>query len=519
MRPLGWLARQGLETVREACWVARCLPRLVLLLLAAGVGLWLAGHHLAATLSGTGLAGVLLWPVADADSWERLEDRVVLRRHRLVWAATAAAVGLSVPPRDPGSPSRVPRLAKAVCRDRVATLTIRLAPGQTLDDVDRAAPALAAAWGAHAVRVAPDGPSHAVLTLALRDALAEPSLTRYPAPVDDPANPAGLHTAGVEVGRALSGGPWTVDPRVHTLVAGMTGAGKASVMWSLLVGLAPAVRAGNLRLVGVELKAGMELTHAASLFSALATTPGEAVGVLEREAPSLASRAAAMAGTHRAHSPTPQDPHVLVVVDELAALTAYIPDPVLRRRADAALRLLLTQGRAPGWSVWAWVQDPRKDTVPMRNLFPTMIGLRLRDAYETEMVLGPTAATRSAPCHRISGDQPGTGYAVTEDGAVSKVRAHYATDDLIHTVAADYPTPHRLPPAVLTEPDEPHRATWPVARATSVGHEPAPEAASPEPTLDSAAPRPPPRKPRSPRQPRTASAPARRTNGWGGDAA
>jgi S-DNA-T family DNA segregation ATPase FtsK/SpoIIIE len=172
-----------------------------------------------------------------------------------------------------------------------------------------------------------------------------------------------------------------VDARAHTLVAGVTGAGKASVMWSLLIGLGPVVRAGLVRLVGVDLKAGMELTHARGMFSAVATTPEQAVAILEREADLLANRADTMAGHQRSHTPTPASPHVLVVVDELAALTAYIADPMLRRRADTALRLLLTQGRAPGVSVWAWVQDPRKDTVPMRNLFPHMFGLRIKYAY------------------------------------------------------------------------------------------------------------------------------------------
>ena len=258
---------------------------------------------------------------------------------------------------------------------------------------------------------------------------------------------AGHPLERVELGRALSGNPWTADARIHTLVAGMTGAGKGSVMWSLLVALAPAVHAGTVRLVGVDLKAGMELTHAPALFSALATTPEQAVAVLEREADLLTTRADRMAGQARAHQPTPADPHVLVVVDELAALTAYITDAQLRRRADTALRILLTQGRAPGWSVWAWVQDPRKDTVPMRNLFPQMVGLRLKDAFETEMVLGE-AATKTAPCHRIDPRHPGTGYAVAEDGSVSKVRAHYANDDLIHHINGQYPARHVLPGGV-----------------------------------------------------------------------
>ncbi len=105
--------------------------------------------------------------------------------------------------------------------------------------------------------------------------------------------------------------------------------------------------------------------------------------------------------------------------------------------------------------MWAWVQDPRKDTVPVRNLFPQMVGLRLKDAFETEMVLGD-AATKTAPCHRISPHHPGTGYAVTEDGSVSRVRAHYAADDVIHAINAAYATRHRLPAVSLAPAPDPY---------------------------------------------------------------
>ncbi|GAA6526902.1 FtsK/SpoIIIE domain-containing protein [Intrasporangium sp. DVR] len=441
------------EVGREVWWVARCLPRLALLLLVATVGLWVAGHHVPAVGSGLGLGLLFAWPQLHWSSWLDVADLSTQRRHHDHWVRTCVAVGLSVPGPDAasGGPRRlVPRLRKNRCRDGVEIIRLRFASGQTLDDVDRAAPALAAAWGAHAVRVAPDGPSGALLTLALRNLLARPTATPMPTEVL-----AGHPLERVELGRALSGSRWTADARIHTLIAGMTGAGKGSVMWSLIVALAPAVHAGTVRLVGVDLKAGMELTHAPGLFSALATTPEQAVAVLEREADLLTKRADRMAGQARAHQPTAADPHVLVVVDELAALTAYISDAQLRRRADTALRVLLTQGRAPGWSVWGWVQDPRKDTVPMRNLFPQMVGLRLKDSFETEMVLGD-AATKTAPCHRIDPRHPGTGFAVAEDGSVSKVRAHYANDDLIHAVNGAYPTVHRLPAVSLAPSPDPY---------------------------------------------------------------
>jgi S-DNA-T family DNA segregation ATPase FtsK/SpoIIIE len=511
MRPSDLLRATALwvwDLVREAWWVARCLPRLVLLLLTLTALALLGGHHLLGSTTGAGLGLLLAWPRLSYGSWLDVTDRATARSHRRYWPGNATAVGLSV--HTPGSGSttrRVPRLLRkgTTCRGGVARLRFRLAAGQTMDDVDRAAPALAALLAGHSVRVAPDGPTRAVVTLALRDLLAHPTTTPHPG---DTLTVGRHPLEAVPLGRTLTGEPWSVDARAHTLVAGMTGAGKASVMWSLLIGLGPAVRAGLVRLVGVDLKAGMELTHAQPMFSALATTPEQAVAILEREADLLANRADAMAGHQRTHTATPTSPHVLVVVDELAALTSYIADPMLRRRADTALRLLLTQGRAPGVSVWAWVQDPRKDTVPMRNLFPQMVGLRLKDAFETEMVLGE-AATRAAPCHRINPRHPGTGYAITEDGTATKVRAHYADDHLIHAVARDYPTPHRLPDASLAPPADPLavvRQAAPAPASAAAVSEERPSAAST------------PRQ-RRPRKPRTARASTRATATTGGDAA
>ena len=49
------------------------------------------------------------------------------------------------------------------------------------------------------------------------------------------------------------------------------------------------------------------------------------------------------------------------------------------KRADAALRTLLALGRAPGYIVHGYLQDPRKDTVPQRHLFHQCYALRLRE--------------------------------------------------------------------------------------------------------------------------------------------
>ena len=189
--------------------------------------------------------------------------------------------------------------------------------------------------------------------------------------------------------------------RLSTLTAGCSGAGKASLIWGLVFALGPANKAGLVELHGIDLKGGMELSMGRPLFTRYAQTAETAVILLEDAAAALQARAARLAGVTRQHTPSTAEPLVVVVIDELAALIAYYPDRDLTRRAEAALSVILSQGRAVGYVVFAFLQDPRKETVKMRHLFTQAIGLRLRDREEVAMVLGDGAIAAGALCHKI----------------------------------------------------------------------------------------------------------------------
>jgi len=95
--------------------------------------------------------------------------------------------------------------------------------------------------------------------------------------------------------------------------------------------------------------------------------------LLEEAVTDMQARAARFAGNQRDHVPTPEFPFVVVIVDEIAFLTAYQADRKLRERTLAALATLTTQGRAVGYCVVAALQDPRKEVLNIRNLFPDII--------------------------------------------------------------------------------------------------------------------------------------------------
>jgi S-DNA-T family DNA segregation ATPase FtsK/SpoIIIE len=243
------------------------------------------------------------------------------------------------------------------------------------------------------------------------------------------------------VGRQENGEPYTLRLfGTQVLVVGATGAGKGSVIWSLVRALASGVASGLVQIWGLDPKGGMELGIGAPMFTRFACRDYAAMCELVEEAATVArERAAKLRGRTRQHTPTVDEPLIVLVVDELANLTAYLTDRQLKDRIKAALSLLLTQGRAVGVHVVAAIQDPRKEVLPFRDLFPTRIGLRLAEEAQVDLVLGEGMRDRGALCDRIPQSMPGVGYVVLDgDPTPMRVRFSYLTDEEIRDMAQTY---------------------------------------------------------------------------------
>lgn len=184
----------------------------------------------------------------------------------------------------------------------------------------------------------------------------------------------------------------------------------------------------------------MELGIGRPMFARFASRDfTEMAQMLEQAAATAQDRATRLAGATRQHCPTPAEPLVVLVIDELANLTAYLTERQLKDRIKAALGIVLTQGRAVGVHVVAAIQDPRKEVLPARGLFPTRIGLRLSEPGEVDMVLGDGMRDRGALCDRIPQTQPGVGYVALEgDPTPMRVRFSYLEDDDIRAMAHTY---------------------------------------------------------------------------------
>lgn len=108
---------------------------------------------------------------------------------------------------------------------------------------------IAAAFGSRRATLSGTRIDQLELRLYYADPLAEPFVL---APSDE------WDGRAVTMGRTEEGDDWRLRLGPHTLVAGASGSGKASIVWALLLGLAGAVRSGMVEVWGVDLKGGME---------------------------------------------------------------------------------------------------------------------------------------------------------------------------------------------------------------------------------------------------------------------
>ena len=412
---------------------------------------WLAGWPGPASLAGVTLAGLVTLRVWRPDWFARLvtgpaRDRWRWWHYRRRWHGVLLVAGLA--PRVDGR-VLVPVLGKVRagrCADRVA---VGLVSGQAPEVFADKTPNLAHGFGALSCRVRTGPPGSIVLELVRRDSLAQ-IIPAWPIP-------AVPDLRMLPVGRREDGGVLAIRLHgTHLLIAGATGAGKGSYLWGLIRAMLPAMAAGIVRVHACDPKL-MELAYGRAIFDRYgkyAADPADIAALLEADVAQMQDRAARFAGRQRDHTPTARDPFVVVVVDEVAFLTAYQADRKLRERTLAALATLTTQGRAVGYCVVAALQDPRKEVLNIRNLFPDKIALRLDEPSQADLVLGDGARDRGALCDQISTDPAtgaGVGYIRLEaDPDPVRVRAAFVSDADIRDMASTWAPPVPVDAAALT---------------------------------------------------------------------
>jgi DNA segregation ATPase FtsK/SpoIIIE, S-DNA-T family len=409
-------------------------------------------------LSGIVTVALLLWRrlhPASFTTWLACRTRglwLATTCYRYRWQPAMVTTGLAV--RVDGT-QYLPRLVRVRSTGAVDVVRVRMLPGQTAVDWATNAPRLAQTFGAIdcTVRSVPGRVHDLTLWFLRSDPLTAPVL-----PFDPPKDSSGLDLTSLPVALGEDCG----DCRLrllgaHILVVGATGSGKGSVIWSLVAALTPGIRDGLVQVWAVDPKGGMELAPGRALFARFVYGDPDEGGlyeldfahVLEDAVFVMRRRQAALRGLTRLHTPTTTEPLIVVVIDELASLTAYVIDRDAKKRITAALSLLLSQGRAVGVSVVGAVQDPRKDVISMRDLFPTRILLRVTEPEHVALTLGQGARDRGARADLIDEATPGVAY-IGQDGIAEPIRVRFThvTDRHIADLTQRY---QPRPPISLAE--------------------------------------------------------------------
>ncbi|HZA18924.1 MAG TPA: FtsK/SpoIIIE domain-containing protein [Pseudonocardiaceae bacterium] len=394
------------------------------------------------------ILGLVVWRLADRESYEVVAGWRVggLRRKHLIyrrkWNATMRHHFLHIP--IPHGRDKIPRMVKFEFTPYTDRILVKPARGQ-IGDWYAAAPDLAVAFNAAKCRVHKDLKRHDRFWLSF------PQVDRLATPIAPPPISESVDLERVTVGLTEDGDPWTL--RIlgsHLLVAGQIGSGKSVLVWAILHGIAPAIRDGLVEVHAIDPKGGMELGPGRELFGGgyAQSDIEDMLRVIENVVARLDKRMA-YCEKHgiRKHVPTPDEPLILLIVDEAAVLNLLAETSDAKKNIDRWQKLILTQGRAPGVVLVSCVQNPNKATMETRDLYPQRIQHRSLERLHADMTLGPGARERGAETETL--DLPGKAFFVIDGETELQLgRSFYVSNEGIRTLVEHY-APRESPGAHL----------------------------------------------------------------------
>lgn len=270
------------------------------------------------------------------------------------------------------------------------TLRLRLRKGQTIDDVLSRLKEIESALGVRrgAVRAWPEegNAGRCYLRIIVHDKLANP--IPWPGPAISTITkpiPIGLWEDQTEIFINMLGG--------HILIGGMTGSGKSCLLSVILGNL---VNCDDVALLGIDQKGGVEFTSWENVFEELATEADEALGLLEAANRIHDARAQWLRQNKlKQWHPTPSEPALFVVVDELAELSEEA-----HKQVDRLARL----GRATCVQLILATQRPSQEalgSINVRTQLGTRIALRVAESGDNNLILGPGRSAEGWRAERL----------------------------------------------------------------------------------------------------------------------
>ncbi|MBB5067392.1 S-DNA-T family DNA segregation ATPase FtsK/SpoIIIE [Saccharopolyspora gloriosae] len=335
----------------------------------------------------------------------------------------------------------VPRLVRVrSASPSIDTLYVKPLRGQSLKKFTDATEELAMALKADGLGIVKVKPQLIAITVVRGNPFSE-----LIAPASIPEDSADVDLSAIFMGEDEYGNDWFEPLKGgHLLGVGATGSGKRSLLWNPLLAMGPAIRDGLVLPEMCDLKGGMEAGDAQPLFHRYAAEPADALELIEGYRDDMkATQAHLSAAGMREITVSRETPFRPLFIDELAMMTA-LADSSTTRQAVRLLAEVMTQGRAAGFAVCAYLQEPTKDVLPIRDLFTGRICLRTTAANHPDMVLGEDMRLRGALADEIPADaeHAGIGFRVDQRSRRPiRVRAGCVSDgDIAELVRSCTPT-------------------------------------------------------------------------------
>jgi S-DNA-T family DNA segregation ATPase FtsK/SpoIIIE len=400
-------ARMGLVS-----WLERAYAAAV----AVAGGLWLTAAALVGPATAP-LPQVLIFggTVLSVPWWthQRRRAKVRVERKLEAWPEIAQAVGL------PGS-----QVMSAVVDLWGWRARVRLARGQTIADVLARIPALESALGTFrgSVRVYPTEDD-----LANRCELRVLEIDPHADAIPWPGPSVGSITEPIELGPFEDASPCRVlFLRRNALVGGVTGSGKSGGL-NVLMGNLSACR--DVVIWGIDLKRGIELGPWADGIDRLATTPTQARALLRDAVAILEARAAE---GRRTWEPSPEQPALVIIIDEYAELVDDAPEAMAN--ADSVARL----GRAVAVNMIAATQRPTQKAMghgAVRSQMDIRVSFRVRERKDVDLIMGQGMIAGGWHAHAL--DAPGKLLvSAPEHRTPRRARAYLLTDQAVTDTAS-----------------------------------------------------------------------------------
>jgi S-DNA-T family DNA segregation ATPase FtsK/SpoIIIE len=323
--------------------------------------------------------------------------------------------------------------------------------GKTARDLSSRIETVTASLHAYQTLVERVSPAHARITVMFSRPSSQSPLTTTSAShpnADSPDNPV-IDLEALPIYLDQTDQQAAISMTTSLLIAGASESGKSNLVWYLLSSLNEL--GIPYRLWVIDPAGGVELNdlEQSPLTRQYVDRVKDISRIVNAFRASMDTRLSAMKSRRvRRHFPTTSEPLEIMVIDELLLCKKELQGG----DADSPLGEVLASGRKALHIVWGCSQLGQVDVIGrIRDLFPQRICLRTRNQEMTDAVLGTSATSDGANCHRIS--RKGEGYVWTDlSGVFEKFNTPLVRETTTIAAGVSRSLPSLSRPSALSPP-------------------------------------------------------------------